>query len=120
MRIARRGFLGALTAAGGGATVAATAPKAQVADFFPAGMALDLRARTSTPPDLYRDFILRSKIVRVTVDGQDVSSDCFAFDERAGWAELYARNERGEFWTYSDGLMTCRVFGKVQAIIENA
>ena len=120
MRIARRGFLGALAAAGGATAATVTAPRAEMGDFFPAGMAMDVRARTRTQPDLYRDFVSNRKIVRVTVDGRDVSSDCFAFDERAGWAELYARNDKGEFWIYGDGLMTSRVFGKVKAVIENA
>lgn len=35
------------------------------------------------------------RVRRVSIDGRDVTADCFKFDAAAGWVELYDRDARG-------------------------
>lgn len=45
-----------------------------------------------------RDHRREARLARCTLDGVDITSDCFAANEEEGWADCYARNAEGHFY----------------------
>ena len=95
---------------------------ATMTDFIPDGAVLNLRDNYSSPPYLLSDFQTGKSIIRVAVNGADVSRHCFAFDAAAGYAEVYKVDVNGHFVLCSkDGtreILTAKVYGKVDVSVQ--
>ncbi len=43
-----------------------------------------------------REHPREARIARCTLDGVDITADCYAADEEEGWADCYLRNADGQ------------------------
>ena len=95
---------------------------ATMADFIPDGTVLNLRYRYSVPRSLLAEVEQGKAVVTVKVNGADISSQCFAFDQAAGYAEVYKPDSNGHFViTAKDGvrdICTKKIYGKVEVSIK--
>jgi hypothetical protein len=54
-----------------------------------------------------------SRLARCTLDGVDITTDCFAADEEEGWADCYCRNDEGQHFLRGGMVAWERRHGKV-------
>lgn len=58
----------------------------------------------------------------VTIDGRDITNDCFEFDADAGWAKVYVKDEHGELILNSteDGFVSEIICGQIKYTLKTA
>jgi len=56
---------------------------------------------------------LRALGASVLVDGQDVTNDCYLFDDREGWAEVFLRDSAGRLRADRSAAATRRIVGRI-------
>lgn len=53
------------------------------------------------------------KLARATVNGLDVTRDCFAANDVEGWVDCFARNENGAHYVENGSVKRERIYGQV-------
>lgn len=93
---------------------------AAVAAFFavPLSLITERRAYGLMTVDRWHRLGMREAGAQVLLDGRNVTSDCFAFNDREGWVDVFERNADGRHYLNANrtGAASARLRGRVAVV----